>query len=83
MFSIIKDKIVNLEFLRYAYCHNREVTRSGTTEYTIQLFLANQCQSVEIKFDEKDERDKAFRFLESEINVYNKLKYPVQQVLIK
>lgn len=83
MISIIKDKIVNLEFLRYAYCHNREVNSNGTTDYTIQLFLSGYCQSVEIKFDTKDERDKAFRFLESEINLYNKLKYPVQQVLIK
>ena len=83
MLSIINNKIVNLEFLRYAYCYDREVNSNGTTDYTIQLFLFSRCQSVEIKFDEKDERDKAFRFLESEINVYNKLKYPVQQVLIK
>lgn len=83
MFSIINDKIVNLEFLRYAYCYDREVNSNGTTDYTIQLFLFGRCQSVEMKFDTKDERDKAFKFLENEINVYNKLKYPVQQVLIK
>lgn len=83
MISIIKDKIVNLDYLRYAYCHDRTTTLSGHDEYTIQLFLFERCQSVEMKFDTKDERDKAFKFLESEINVYNKLKYPVQQVLIK
>ena len=75
MFSIINDKIVNLDYLRYAYCHDRTTTLSGHDEYTIQLFLFDCCQSVEMKFSTEKERDDAFKLLKKEIDSYNQLKF--------
>ena len=75
MLSIINDKIVNLDYLRYAYCHDRTTTLSGHDEYTIQLFLFEKCQSVEIKFDTKKDRDSAFELLKSKVEIFSKLKY--------
>lgn len=74
MFLTLKNTVINLECLRYAYCHDRTTTLSGE-EYTIQLFMFEKCQSVEIKFDTKKDRDSAFELLKSKVEVLSKLKY--------
>ena len=75
MFLTLKDTIINLDCLRYAYCHDRTINLSGHDEYTIQLFMFEKCQSVEIKFDTKKDRDSAFQLLKNTVETFSRLKY--------
>lgn len=81
MFITINNYLLNLDYLRAAYTSENVGYDHITTYYIHYTFARNQ--SISISFSDESERDKAFLHLQKQTEIYNRLKYPTQQVLLQ
>ena len=82
LFVTINDYVLNLDHLRAAYKSEHEGYDHITTYY-VQICIFARNQSISISFSDESERDKAFLHLQKQTEIYNRLKYPTQQVLLQ
>ena len=73
MFIQINDKIVNLDYVK-AIRKSENTNHVNETTYYIHFYIYSKDQAFTVAFKSKDERDEAFKFIEEQIDLYNKLK---------